>query len=140
MQGRNVLWLPGTDHAGIATQNVVEKALRKEGKRRQDLGREAFVNRVWEWKKQYGGTIVHQQRMLGNSTDWRRERFTFDEGCSKAVAKVFTQLFDEGLIYKGNYIVNWCPRLRAGGMPRKPPSKRIFGIISRPTERYFYNE
>ena len=110
MQGRNVLWLPGTDHAGIATQNVVEKALRKEGKRRQNLGREAFVKRVWEWKKQYGGTIVHQQRMLGNSTDWQRERFTFDEGCSKAVAKVFTQLFDEGLIYKGNYIVNWCPR------------------------------
>lgn len=110
MQGRNVLWLPGTDHAGIATQNVVEKALRKEGKRRQDLGREAFVERVWEWKRQYGGTIVHQQRMLGNSTDWRRERFTFDEGCSKAVAKVFTQLYDEGLVYKGNYIVNWCPR------------------------------
>ncbi|MBQ6457834.1 MAG: valine--tRNA ligase [Kiritimatiellae bacterium] len=110
MQGRNTLWLPGTDHAGIATQNVVEKALKKEGKRRQDLGREAFVERVWEWKKQYGGTIVHQQRMLGNSTDWRRERFTFDEGCSRAVAKVFTQLYDEGLIYKGNYIVNWCPR------------------------------
>ena len=110
MQGRNTLWLPGTDHAGIATQNVVEKALKKEGKRRQDLGREAFVERVWEWKKQYGGTIVHQQRMLGNSTDWSRERFTFDEGCSKAVAKVFCQLFDEGLIYKGNYIVNWCPR------------------------------
>ncbi len=110
MQGRNTLWLPGTDHAGIATQNVVEKALRKEGKRRQDLGREAFLDRVWDWKKQYGGTIVHQQRMLGNSTDWTRERFTFDEGCSKAVTKVFTQLFDEGLIYKGNYIVNWCPR------------------------------
>ena len=110
MQGRNTLWLPGTDHAGIATQNVVEKALKKEGKRRQDLGREAFVARVWEWKKQYGGTIVHQQRMLGNSTDWQRERFTFDEGCSRAVAKVFTQLYDEGLIYKGNYIVNWCPR------------------------------
>ncbi len=110
MSGYNTLWLPGTDHAGIATQNVVEKALRKEGKRRQDLGREAFVARVWEWKKQYGGTIVHQQRMLGNSTDWLRERFTFDEGCSRAVAKVFTQLFDEGLIYKGNYIVNWCPR------------------------------
>ena len=110
MRGFNTLWLPGTDHAGIATQNVVEKALKKEGKRRQDLGREAFVERVWEWKRQYGGTIVHQQRMLGNSTDWQRERFTFDEGCSKAVTKVFTQLFDEGLIYKGNYIVNWCPR------------------------------
>ena len=110
MQGRNTLWLPGTDHAGIATQNVVEKALKKEGKRRQDLGREAFLERVWEWKRQYGGTIVHQQRKLGNSTDWRRERFTFDEGCSKAVAKVFTQLYNEGLVYKGNYIVNWCPR------------------------------
>ena len=110
MQGRNTLWLPGTDHAGIATQNVVEKALKKEGVRRQDLGREKFLERVWEWKRQYGGTIVHQQRMLGNSTDWRRERFTFDEGCSRAVAKVFTQLYDEGLIYKGNYIVNWCPR------------------------------
>ena len=110
MQGRNTLWLPGTDHAGIATQNVVEKALKKEGKRRQDLGREAFVERVWEWKRKYGGTIVHQQRMLGNSTDWSRERFTFDEGCSRAVAKVFTQLYDEGLVYKGNYIVNWCPR------------------------------
>ena len=110
MQGRNTLWLPGTDHAGIATQNVVEKALRKEGKRRQDLGREAFVERVWDWKRQYGGTIVRQQRMMGNSTDWSRERFTFDEGCSKAVAKVFTQLYNEGLVYKGNYIVNWCPR------------------------------
>jgi len=110
MQGRNTLWLPGTDHAGIATQNVVEKALKKEGKRRQDLGREKFLERVWEWKKQYGGTIVHQQRKLGNSTDWKRERFTFDEGCSKAVSKVFCQLYDEGLIYKGNYIVNWCPR------------------------------
>ncbi len=110
MQGRNTLWLPGTDHAGIATQNVVEKALKKEGKRRQDLGREAFVERVWDWKREYGGTIVRQQRKMGNSTDWLRERFTFDEGCSKAVSKVFCQLYDEGLIYKGNYIVNWCPR------------------------------
>ena len=110
MCGRNTLWLPGTDHAGIATQNVVEKALKKEGKRRQDLGREKFLERVWEWKRQYGGTIVHQQRMLGNSTDWQRERFTFDEGCSKAVSKVFCQLYNEGLVYKGNYIVNWCPR------------------------------
>ena len=110
MSGFNTLWLPGTDHAGIATQNVVEKALKKEGKRRQDLGREKFLERVWEWKKQYGGTIVHQQRMLGNSTDWQRERFTFDDGCSRAVTKVFKQLFDEGLVYKGNYIVNWCPR------------------------------
>ncbi|MBO7688100.1 MAG: valine--tRNA ligase [Kiritimatiellae bacterium] len=109
MSGFNTLWLPGTDHAGIATQSVVEKALDKEGLRRQDLGREKFLERVWAWKRQYGGTIVHQQRMLGNSTDWRRERFTFDEGCSKAVTKVFVQLYKEGLIYKGDYIVNWCP-------------------------------
>ncbi len=110
MCGDNTLWVPGTDHAGIATQNVVEKSLRKEGKRRQDLGREAFVERVWEWRKQYGGTIVRQQRKLGNSTDWQRERFTMDEGLSTAVAKVFCDLYDKGLIYRGNYIVNWCPR------------------------------
>ena len=110
MKGDNTLWIPGTDHAGIATQNVVEKALKKEGRRRQDLGREKFLERVWEWKRQYGGTIVHQQRKLGNSTDWSRERFTFDEGCSRAVTKVFCDLYREGLVYKGNYIVNWCPR------------------------------
>ena len=110
MRGDNTLWIPGTDHAGIATQNVVEKALRKEGKRRHDLGREAFIDRVWEWRRQYGGTIVRQQRCLGNSTDWQRERFTMDEGLSEAVAKVFCDLYDKGLIYRGNYIVNWCPR------------------------------
>ncbi len=110
MRGDDTLWIPGTDHAGIATQNVVEKALRKEGKRRQDLGREAFVQRVWEWKKQYGGTIVRQLRALGCSCDWSHERFTMDEGLSRAVAQVFTRLYDEGLVYRGNYIVNWCPR------------------------------
>ena len=110
MRGDDTLWVPGTDHAGIATQNVVEKALRKEGKRRQDLGREAFVERVWEWRKQYGGTIVRQLRALGCSCDWSHERFTMDEGLSRAVAQVFTRLYDEGLIYRGNYIVNWCPR------------------------------
>ena len=110
MRGDDTLWVPGTDHAGIATQNVVEKALRKEGKRRQDLGREAFIERVWEWKKQYGGTIVRQLRALGCSCDWSHERFTMDEGLSRAVAQVFTRLYDEGLIYRGNYIVNWCPR------------------------------
>ncbi len=110
MQGRDVLWVPGTDHAGIATQNVVEKALRKEGKRRQDLGREAFVERVWEWRKQYGGTIVRQLRSLGCSCDWSHERFTMDEGLSRAVAEVFCKMYDEDLIYRGNYIVNWCPR------------------------------
>ncbi|MBP7638180.1 MAG: valine--tRNA ligase, partial [Kiritimatiellae bacterium] len=110
MQGRNTVWMPGTDHAGIATQNVVEKALRKEGLSRRDLGREAFLARVWEWRKEYGGTIVRQLRKLGASCDWSRERFTMDEGLSEAVSEVFCRLYDEGLIYRGNYIVNWCPR------------------------------
>ena len=110
MEGRNALWMPGTDHAGIATQNVVEKKLRKDGSSRHDLGREAFVQRVWEWRKEYGGTIVRQLRQLGASCDWPRERFTMDEGLSEAVAEVFCRLYDEGLIYRGNYIVNWCPR------------------------------
>jgi valyl-tRNA synthetase len=110
MQGRNTLWMPGTDHAGIATQNVVEKALRKEGKSRRDLGREAFVRRVWDWRKEYGGTIVRQLRDLGASCDWERERFTMDTGLSEAVTEVFCRLYEEGLVYRGNYIVNWCPR------------------------------
>jgi len=110
MQGRNTVWIPGTDHAGIATQNVVEKALRKEGLSRRDLGREKFVERVWEWKQEYGNTIVRQLRKLGASCDWSRERFTMDEGLSEAVSEVFCRLYEEGLIYRGNYIVNWCPR------------------------------
>jgi valyl-tRNA synthetase len=110
MCGDNVCWVPGTDHAGIATQNVVEKELRKEGIRRQEIGREAFVDRVWQWREKYGATIVRQQRLLGNSTDWQRERFTMDEGLSAAVAKVFCDLYNKQLIYRGNYIVNWCPR------------------------------
>ncbi|MCL1856741.1 MAG: valine--tRNA ligase [Kiritimatiellaeota bacterium] len=110
MQGRNVVWMPGTDHAGIATQNVVEKALKKEGKQREDVGREAFIARTWEWKKEYGGTIVRQLRKLGSSCDWERERFTMDEGLSEAVAEVFCRLYDEGLIYRGHRIINWCPR------------------------------
>ncbi|HPW76079.1 MAG TPA: class I tRNA ligase family protein, partial [Kiritimatiellia bacterium] len=110
MQGRNTVWMPGTDHAGIATQNVVEKTLRKEGLSRRDLGREAFLARVWEWREEYGGTIVRQLRKLGASCDWSRERFTMDEGLSEAVSEVFCRLYDEGLIYRGNYIVNWCPR------------------------------
>ncbi|MDD2598056.1 MAG: valine--tRNA ligase [Kiritimatiellae bacterium] len=110
MQGFNVLWVPGTDHAGIATQNVVEKALAKEGITRDELGREKFLERVWEWRAEYGNTIVRQLRKLGASCDWQRERFTMDEGLSKAVVEVFCQLYDEELIYRGNYIVNWCPR------------------------------
>ena len=109
-KGKNVLWIPGTDHAGIATQNVVERALAKEGKSRHDVGREAFIKRVWEWKKQYGGQILEQIKELGSSVDWTREAFTMDDNLARAVRKVFVQLYKEGLIYKGKYIVNWCPR------------------------------
>jgi valyl-tRNA synthetase len=112
MQGFDVLWLPGTDHAGIATQNVVEKQLAQEGKTRHDLGREAFEARVWEWVKQSHGTITGQMRKLGESVDWSRERFTLDEQLSRAVRRVFVSLYHEGLIYRGAYIVNWCPRCR----------------------------
>ena len=110
MQGYEALWQPGTDHAGIATQNVVEKSLAKEGVTRHQLGREAFVEKVWEWRQRYGDRIMQQKRLLGDSADWNRQRFTLDPGLSKAVAKVFVHLYDKGLIYRGNYIVNWCPR------------------------------
>ena len=110
MEGYSVLWLPGTDHAGIATQNVVEKDLAKKGISRYDLGREKFVEKVWEWRKLYGSRIIEQMKRLGNSCDWRRERFTLDEGLSKAVRAVFVRLYKKGLIYRGKYIVNWCPR------------------------------
>ncbi len=109
-KGRKVLWVPGSDHAGIATQNVVERRLAAEGKTRHDLGREAFIERVWSWREEYGGKIMHQIRRLGASVDWSRERFTMDQGLSRAVREVFVRLYDEGLIYKGNYIVNWCHR------------------------------
>ena len=110
MQGYNALWLPGTDHAGIATQIKVEEDLRvKEGLSRHDLGREKFLERVWDWKNKYGDTIVRQQRKMGASCDWSRARFTMDEGCSKAVREVFVSLYEKGLIYKGSRIVNWCP-------------------------------
>ncbi|MGB4208893.1 MAG: valine--tRNA ligase [Thermovirgaceae bacterium] len=110
MAGFNVLWLPGTDHAGIATQNVVEKSLASRGVSRHDLGREKFVEKVWEWKKEYGDRIINQLKRLGASCDWERERFTMDEGLSRAVRAVFVRLYKENLIYKGSYIVNWCPR------------------------------
>ena len=110
--GRKVLWVPGTDHEGIATQNVVERELKKQGKRRSDLGREKFIERVWAWREEYGGRILNQIRRLGASVDWTRERFTLDAGLSRAVREVFVRLFEEGLIYKGKYIVNWCCRCR----------------------------
>jgi valyl-tRNA synthetase len=110
MKGFNVLWQPGTDHAGIATQNVVEKALAAEGTDRHAIGREKFVEMVWDWRKKYGGIIINQLKKLGSSCDWSRERFTMDEGLSRAVREVFVSLYDKGLIYRGDYIINWCPR------------------------------
>ena len=112
MQGFNTLWMPGTDHAGIATQNVVERKLAEGGLDRHSLGREKFIQRVWQWKEQYGGVITKQLKKLGASCDWSRERFTMDEGLSEAVREVFVRLYNEGLIYKGDYIINWCPRCR----------------------------
>ncbi|PWM51119.1 MAG: valine--tRNA ligase [Clostridiales bacterium] len=109
MQGYNTLWVPGTDHAGIATQAKVEAQLRKEGTDRYELGREKFLERAWAWKEEYGNTITTQLRKLGSSCDWDKERFTMDEGCSKAVREAFVRLYKKGLIYQGNYIVNWCP-------------------------------
>lgn len=110
MQGFNTLWQPGTDHAGIATQNVVERQLRAEGTSRDKLGREEFIKRVWQWRNESGGAINHQLKKLGCSLDWERDRFTMDEGLSRAVREVFVTLYEEGLVYKGDYIVNWCPR------------------------------
>ena len=110
MQGFEVLWLPGMDHAGIATQNVVEKQLAANGKSRHDLGREEFVKKVWEWKEESGGAILEQMKRLGSSVDWSRERFTMDEGMSKAVVTIFKRMYEADLIYRAERIINWCPR------------------------------
>ena len=129
MQGFNALWIPGTDHAGIATQNVVEKMLASEGKRRQDLGREAFVQRVWQWKEQYGNTIIYQLKRLGSSCDWRRSRFTMDEGLSDAVTEIFIELYNQGLIYRGSYIINWCPRCQTALSDEEAPRQETQGKL-----------
>jgi valyl-tRNA synthetase len=110
MEGYEVLWQPGTDHAGIATQNVVEKQLAAEGSSRHDLGREGFVERVWQWRTESGGQIINQLKRLGSACDWERERFTMDDGLSRAVREVFVTLYEEGLIYRDNRLINWCPR------------------------------
>jgi len=110
MTGHEVLWMPGTDHAGIATQNVVEKQLASEGTDRHDIGRDAFVDRVWQWREESGGQIINQLKRLGASCDWQRERFTMDEGLSSAVREVFVKLYEDGLIYRSNRLINWCPR------------------------------
>ena len=110
MQGYSALWLPGTDHASIATEAKIVEAMRKEGLTKEAIGREKFLERAWDWKKEYGGRIVRQLRKMGSSADWVRERFTMDEGCSKAVKNVFVKLYDKGLIYRGERIINWCPK------------------------------
>src|SRR5207302_5899431 len=110
MQGYEALWLPGMDHAGIATQNVVERQLAAQGLSRHDLRRAAFIERVWQWKAESGGAILGQMRRLGDSVDWSRERFTMDEGLSRAVQTIFKRLYDDGLIYRAERIINWCPR------------------------------
>jgi len=129
MEGKVTLWVPGTDHAGIATQNVVEKALSKEGKTRHDLGREKFIERVWKWREEYGGTIIRQLKRLGASCDWTRTRFTMDEGLSKAVQEVFIRLYEKGLIYRGHYIINWCPRCQTALSDEEAPHQDLQGHL-----------
>ncbi len=129
MEGYNVLWMPGTDHAGIATQNVVEKQLLEEGLDRHILGREKFIERVWRWKEQSGGTIISQLKKLGASCDWSRERFTMDEGLSEAVKEVFVRLYQEGLIYRSHYIINWCPRCQTALSDLEVEHQEVLGKL-----------
>ncbi|HTL71465.1 MAG TPA: valine--tRNA ligase [Candidatus Eisenbacteria bacterium] len=129
MQGYETLWMPGTDHAGIATQNVVEKSLREEGLTRHSLGREKFVERVWKWREKYGNTIIRQLHRLGSSCDWDRTRFTMDEGLSRAVREVFVRLYEKGLIYRGKYIINWCPRCQTALSDEEAQHKEITGHL-----------
>jgi valyl-tRNA synthetase len=129
MRGFETLWLPGTDHAGIATQNVVEKALAKEGIKRHDIGRDKFIERVWQWKEEYGGTIITQLKKLGCSCDWEKERFTMDQGLSEAVKEVFIRLYEEDLIYKGDYIINWCPRCSTALSDEEAEHRDLEGMI-----------
>ncbi|MDP2927482.1 MAG: valine--tRNA ligase [Candidatus Omnitrophota bacterium] len=129
MKGFAALWMPGTDHAGIATQNVVEKALAKEGLRRQDLGREKFLDRVWEWKQLYGATIITQLKKLGCACDWSRERFTMDEAYSRSVRAAFVVLWEKGLIYQGDKVINWCPRCQTALSDEEAPHQEILGKL-----------
>jgi len=129
MAGRNTLWLPGTDHASIAVQTILERELRSQGKTREEVGREAFLKRAWEWKEESGSTIVNQLRRLGVSVDWSRERFTMDEGLSEAVLYAFNQLYQEGLIYRGNYMVNWCPASQSAVSDLEVENKEVDGNL-----------
>jgi valyl-tRNA synthetase len=129
MCGFESLWMPGTDHAGIATQNVIERELANQGLKRDDIGREEFIRRLWEWKKEYGDTIIHQLKKLGCSCDWSRTRFTLDEQYSEAVKEVFVHLYEKGLIYRGNYIINWCPRCQTALSDEEAQHKELKGIL-----------
>ncbi|MFH1691708.1 MAG: valine--tRNA ligase [Candidatus Omnitrophota bacterium] len=129
MRGFEALWMPGTDHAGIATQNVVERKIAKEGLKRQDLGRDEFLKKVWDWKKEHGSTIIHQLKRMGASCDWARERFTMDEEYSKAVIEVFVSLYEKGLIYQGDYIINWCPRCQTALADEEAPHHDMEGKL-----------
>ncbi|MFA5369882.1 MAG: valine--tRNA ligase, partial [Candidatus Omnitrophota bacterium] len=129
MRGREALWMPGTDHAGIATQNVVERKLSKQGISRHQLGREGFMREVWKWRDEYGDTIIRQLRRLGASCDWPRQRFTMDEGLSDAVQEVFIRLYEKGLIYRGNYIINWCPRCQTALSDEEVEHEEIEGKL-----------
>ncbi len=129
LKGFEALWLPGTDHAGIATQNVVEKTIAKDGLKRQDLGRDKFIERVWAWKEQYGQTIIRQLKKLGASCDWQRERFTMDEEYSKSVTEIFIRLYEKDLIYRGNRIINWCPRCSTALSDEEAPHKDLQGNL-----------
>ncbi len=129
MKGYETLWMPGTDHAGIATQNVVEKRIAREGLKRQDLGREEFIKRVWQWREEYGSTIIRQLKKLGASCDWERTRFTMDEEYSRAVTEVFVRLYERGLIYRGNRIINWCPRCQTALSDEEAPHHEISGAL-----------
>ncbi|HAJ60103.1 MAG TPA: valine--tRNA ligase, partial [Cyanobacteria bacterium UBA8543] len=129
MKGRNTLWLPGTDHASIAVHVMLEQQLQKEGKTRYELGREQFLERAWQWKENSGGSIVNQIRRLGLSVDWSRERFTMDEGLSKAVVEAFVTLYEAGLIYRGNYLVNWCPATQSAVSDLEVDNKEVDGNL-----------
>ncbi|MGM0456608.1 MAG: valine--tRNA ligase, partial [Cyanobacteriota bacterium] len=129
MQGRNTLWLPGTDHASIAVQSILDRQLKADGQHRDDLGREKFLERAWTWKAESGGKITNQLRRLGVSVDWTRERFTLDEGLSEAVLEAFIRLYNDGLIYRGNYLVNWCPESQSAVSDLEVDQKEVNGHL-----------
>ena len=129
MQGFETLWMPGTDHAGIATQNVVEKKLKSNGTNKESLGREKFLQEVWKWREEYGSTIINQLKRLGSSCDWDRTRFTMDEGLSEAVYEVFVKLYEKDLIYRGNYIINWCPRCKTALSDEEAEHRDVDGML-----------